>query len=326
MTCLCCGILFADIACWPISHLPEEGELVTTDKIELNLGGCASNVAFDLARLGVPVTLAGGVGDDALSEFIVRTVSIPGIDTGFLQRFPGHCPGTAMHINVYDQDRRFICTTGANDSFVFNDDLFRYIEGDQNSQENSNSDRKILYLGGFFMLRGLENERTVQFLDTARQHGWTTVLDVVLNGHRPYREILEPILPYADIFMPNEHEGEKITNYRDPYDQARMFLDAGAKTVIITQGEGGTLCFGTEEQFRAGIYPTDYVSGSGAGDAFSAGLIAALLEGLSLHDALRWGSAVGASCVRGVSTTGTVFNRKELFTFLDEHSLVLENI
>jgi sugar/nucleoside kinase (ribokinase family) len=209
---------------------------------------------------------------------------------------------------------------------VFNDDLLRYLEGGHNAQKNQNSNRKILYLGGFFMLRGLENERTVKFLDTARKQGWTTVLDVVLNGHRPYWEILEPILPYADIFMPNEHEGEKITNYRDPYDQAKMFIDAGAKTVIITQGEGGTLCFGMEEQFRAGIYPTDYVSGSGAGDAFSAGLIAALLEGLSLHDALRWGSAVGASCVRSISTTGTVFNRKELLTFLDEHSLVFENI
>jgi sugar/nucleoside kinase (ribokinase family) len=320
MTCLCCGILFADIACYPINHLPEEGELVTTDKIELNLGGCASNVAFDLARLGVPVTLAGGVGDDALSEFIVRAVSVPSIETKFLQQFPGHCPGTAMHINVHDQDRRFICTTGANDLFVFNDDLFRYIK------ENQHSTRKILYLGGFFMLRGLENERTVEFLDTARKHGWTTVLDVVLNGHRPYWEILEPILPYADIFMPNEHEGEKITNYRDTYDQAKMFLDAGASTVLITQGEGGTLCFGVEEQFRAGIYPTNYVSGSGAGDAFCAGLIAALLEGLNFHDALRWGSAVGASCVRGVSTTGTVFNRKELLAFLNEHSLVFENI
>jgi sugar/nucleoside kinase (ribokinase family) len=320
MTCLCCGILFADIACYPIHHLPEEGELVTTDKIELNLGGCASNVAFDLARLGVPVTLAGGVGDDALSDFIVRATSVSGIETEFLQRFHGYGPGTAMHINVHNQDRRFIGTTGANDLFVFNDNLFRYIK------ENQHSARKILYLGGFFMLRGLENERTVEFLDTVRKHGWTTVLDVVLNGPRPYWEILEPILPYADIFMPNEHEGEKITSYRDPYDQAKMFLDAGASTVLITQGEGGTLCFGVEEQFRAGIYPTNYVSGSGAGDAFCAGLIAALLEGLNFHDALCWGSAVGASCVRGVSTTGTVFNREELLAFLNEHSLVFESI
>jgi sugar/nucleoside kinase (ribokinase family) len=309
MTCLCCGILFADIACYPISHLPEEGEFITTDKIELNLDGCASNVAFDLSRLGVPVTLAGGVGDDALSEFIVRTVSVSGIETNFLQRFPGYCPGTTMRVNIHDQDRRFIYTTGANDLFVFNDDLFRYIKSNQHST------RKILYLGGFFMLRGLENEHTVKFLDTARKYGWTTVLDVVLNGHRPYWEILEPILPYVDIFMPNEHEGEKITNYRDPYDQAKMFLDAGTGTVLITQGEGGTLCFGVEEQFRTGIYPTNYVSGSGAGDAFCAGVIAALLDGRNFHDTLCWGSAVGASSVCSNSTTETVFNREELLVF-----------
>jgi sugar/nucleoside kinase (ribokinase family) len=321
MNCLCSGILFADVACWPLTHLPEEGELVPTEKIELNLGGCASNVAFDLAKLSVPVTLAGGVGDDSLSDFIVRAVSVPGIDTGFLQRFSGQCPGTAMHINVSEQDRRFICTTGANDLFVFNDDLFRFVK-----EKHASTDPKILYLGGFFMLRGLENKRTVEFLKTARDNGWTTILDVVLNGQRGYWDILEPILPQVDFFLPNEHEGEKISGYRDPYDQAKVFLDAGARSVMITQGEGGTLYFGTAEQFRAGIYPTNYVSGSGAGDAFCAGFIAALLEGLGTKEAIRWGSAVGASCVRGVSTTGSVFNREELRSFLDEHTLTFESI
>jgi sugar/nucleoside kinase (ribokinase family) len=320
MTCLCCGILFADVACYPVSHLPIEGELVPTDKIELNLGGCASNVAFDLARLGVPVSLAGGVGDDALSDFIVHAVSVPGIDSRFLQRFPNRCPGTGMHINVVGQDRRFICTTGANDHFVFSDELFQFV------QDERIADRKILYLGGFFMLRGLENQRTIEFLETARNHGWKIVLDVVLNGQRPYWDILEPILPQVDIFMPNEHEGEKISGCRDPYDQAKTFLDAGVQSVLITQGEGGTLYFGVSEQFRAGVYPANYVSGSGAGDAFCAGLIAALLEGLGPQDAVRWGSAVGASCVRGVSTTGSIFTREELLTFLAEHSLVIEPV
>jgi sugar/nucleoside kinase (ribokinase family) len=315
MTCICSGILFADIACWPISHVPSEGELIPTEKIELNLGGCAANVAMDLVRLGVDVMLSGCVGDDALSEFIVRAVSVPKIDITQIQHSADRCPGTAMHINVREQDRRFICTTGANDDYLFDDELFKRI-ADPNLKGP-----KVFYLGGFFMLRALETERTVQFLKTAKQNGWTTLLDVVLYGNRPYWETVKPLLPHTDIFLPNEQEGEKITGERNPYDQAKKFLDAGAGTAIITQGESGTLYFSAKEQFRAGVYPTDYVSGSGAGDAFDAGLIAALLAGHDHKTAVRWGSALGASCVRTVSTTGGVFNRAELLEFLDKHEL-----
>jgi sugar/nucleoside kinase (ribokinase family) len=319
MTCVCSGILFADIACWPISHVPSEGELIPTEKIELNLGGCAANVAMDLARLGVDVMLSGCVGDDALSDFIVRAVSVPKIDITQIQHSAGQCPGTAMHINVQGQDRRFICTTGANDDYVFNDELFQLIE-------ETKSGPKVFYLGGFFMLRALETERTVQFLQTARKNGWTTVLDVVLYGNRPYWDTVKPLLPYTDIFLPNEHEGEKITGERNPYDQAKKFLDAGVGAAIITQGDSGTLYCSAKEQFRAGVYPTNYVSGSGSGDAFDAGLIAALLAGHDHRTAVRWGSALGASCVREVSTTGGVFNRAELLEFLDKHELEFSTV
>jgi sugar/nucleoside kinase (ribokinase family) len=314
MTCICSGILFADIACWPISHIPSEGELIPTEKIELNLGGCASNVAMDLARLGVDVTLSGCVGDDALSDFIVRAVSHPKIDAALMQRSAGRCPGTAMHINVQGQDRRFICTTGANDDYVFNSELFHLIKG-------TKPEPKVFYLGGFFMLRALETQRTVEFLKTLRQNGWTTLVNVVLYGNRPYWETIKPLLPYTDIFLPNEHEGEKITGEQNPFGQAKKFLDAGVGAAIITRGESGTLYCSAKEQFRAGVYPTDYVSGAGAGDAFDAGVIAALLAGHDHRTAVCWGSALGASCVREVSTTGGVFNRTELLEFLDRHEL-----
>ena len=318
MTCICSGIFFADTACWPISHVPSEGELVPTEKIALNLGGCAANVAMDLARLEVDVMLSGCVGDDAFSDFIVQAVSVPHIDTSRLQRSPGCCPGTAIHINVKDQDRRFICTTGANDNYVFDDELFQLIA------DPTLKGPKVFYLGGFFMLASLETERTVQFLKTAREHGWTTLVDVVLYGNRPYWDAVKPLLPHTDIFLPNDYEGEKMTGFSKPYDQAKKFLDAGVGAAVITQGESGTLYFSAKEQFRTGVYPTNYVSGAGAGDAFDAGLIAALLEGHDHRDAVRWGSALGASCVREVSTTGGVFHRAELLEFLDKHELTFE--
>jgi sugar/nucleoside kinase (ribokinase family) len=320
MTCICSGILFADVACFPVSHVPLEGELILTEKIELNLGGCAANVTIDLARLGVNAMLSGCVGDDSFSDFIVRSLIASKIDTSRIQKSVGCCPGTALHINVREQDRRFICTTGANDDYVFDDELFKLIT------DPKLKGPKVFYLGGFFMLQALETERTPLFLKTAREHGWTTLLDVVLYGNRPYWHILKPLLPHIDIFLPNEHECERIIGEYPLYEQAQELLDAGVGAVLITQGESGTFYFSNKEQFHAEAYPTDYVSGSGSGDAFAAGMIAALIEGRDHRDAVRWGSALGASCVREVSTTGGVFNRSELLEFLDEHELDFEEI
>ena len=57
--CLCTGILFSDIVCSPVDRVPDEGKLVSPDRIELSLGGCAGNAALDLARLVVNVGVSG---------------------------------------------------------------------------------------------------------------------------------------------------------------------------------------------------------------------------------------------------------------------------
>ncbi len=320
--CICAGILFADVACWPIDHLPIEGELVQTEKIELCLGGCASNVALDLSRLEVPVTLSGCVGDDALSDFIVKAVGAPGVDCSFLRRIPNSCPGTAMHVNVQGQDRRFICTTGANDHYTIDERLEALIADPDISQDEP----KVIYLGGFLMLKSLENERTPLFLKKAQEHGWKTILDVVLFWDRNYLDAVRPLLPYTDVFMPNDFEGKAITGLADPLDQAKFFADCGAKSSVITQGELGTLYYGPEEKFHADIFKVDFVGGAGSGDAFGAGFITAMLEGRTAEECVIYGSALGASCVRGISTTEAVFTRNELNEFLAANQCRIKSI
>jgi len=310
--CICAGILCADIACWPIHHLPVAGELVETDNIELCLGGCAANVALDLSRLEVPVYLSGCVGDDVFGDFIIKAVSAPGVDCSFLQRVANNCSSTVMHVNVQGQDRRFICATGANDLYTFDESLENLIT----SSDFPKGEPKVFYLGGFLMLKSLENGQTPRLLKKAQDHGWKTILDVVLYGNRSYKDAVLPLLPFVDVFMPNNHEGEKISGLSDSLKQAKFFAGCGAKTSVITQGELGTLYYGETEKFHAEIFPVDFVGGAGSGDAFAAGFITAMLENRSPEECVVYGSALGASCVRGISTTGSVFIKSELADFL----------
>ena len=75
---------------------------------------------------------------------------------------------------------------------------------------------------------------------------------------------------------------------------------------------------------RDRTYPAEFVGGTGAGDAFSAGYIAGLLEGGDPLDCLRLGSALGASCVQSVSATDSVFNRQQARDFMAAHELPIE--
>src|SRR6185312_16263485 len=110
---------------------------------------------------------------------------------------------------------------------------------------------------------------------------------------------------------PNTDEAALILGETDPVRQAQAFHDMGARRVVVTCGERGAVAVSSELRVRLGTYPVTYVDGSGGGDAFDAGYMAGLLEGLSELECLKLASAVGASCVRAVGTTAGVCSRAE---------------
>ena len=310
--CLCAGILFADYVCAPISRMPEPGELVPTDHLRIALGGCASNAGLDLAKVGVRVGVSGCVGDDIAGEFIIQTLAAGKVDTSGIHRIAG--PGTAgtMVINVKGQDRRFISTPAANTRFTV-----AHIPPEWVRQA------KVFYVGGYLMMPALETEALVELFRTARAGGAKTVLDVVLLG-KDYWHRLAKVLPETDVFLPNDDEAALVTGLKDPVEQAECFRRAGAKTVVITLGSRGSILVSDRLRLRAGVYPVEFVGGTGSGDAFDAGYIVGLLDGEDPAGCLRWGSALGASCVRSITATESVFNRAEAEAFMRQYELEIE--
>ncbi|MGI5832062.1 MAG: carbohydrate kinase family protein [Thermoguttaceae bacterium] len=308
--CLSAGILFADVGCVPISHCPKPGELVQTEGVVLTLGGCASNVALNLSRLEVPTGLCGSVGDDSFSDFVVRSLDAPFIDVSGLGRVKNACPGISLIINVIGEDRRFVSTTGANASFSIHD-----------IPEAWADEAEVLYLGGYLMMPELEKPETVDFLRKFQDHGGKTILDLVLYGKRPYWDVIKPLLPYVDYFMPNNDEGEAVCGKTDPVEQAKIFLDAGAKTAVITCGEAGAIFYSDADKFRTGIFKADFVGGTGSGDAFAAGFVHGLLVGDEPFVLMNRAGAQGMSAVRHVSATESVFTKAEAEAFLAENQL-----
>lgn len=312
---LCAGIVVADYVCTPVTHLPAAGELVLADSILLTIGGCAANVAVDLARMEEPATVLGRIGGDVPGQVIRDLLRGQGIDVSALQISPRLHTSQTLIVNVTGQDRRFIHTVGANAEFSAAD-----IPLDRVRRSG------VLYVGGYFILPGMRQEELAPVFRAAREAGVRIVLDVVTPGKTDYLSQLEQLLPQVDVFLPNSHEAELITGEADPVRQAECFRRLGADTVVITMGGEGALLVNAKVRLKAGTYPTTFVDGSGGGDAFDAGIIYGLLHGLGEKDCLRVASALGASCVRAVGTTTGVFTKTECEEFLRRHSLPIEQV
>ncbi len=313
--CLCAGIIVVDHVCAPIDHLPAAGELVTTPALKLTIGGCASNVAVDLARLGHSVQVAGVVGDDVFGQFARSVLREAGVDDGLLETSAQRETSGTLVLNVKGEDRRFVHSIGANAEFT----------GSTLTAEILARCR-VVYVGGYGLADHPSAEEVAALFDRARQSGAVTVLDVVLPGPADYWPLLEPVLPLTDVFLPNDDEARLITGLNDPPAQAERFRQAGAKTVGITCGGRGAVLLSEGLAIRAEAFPVEFVDGTGSGDAFVAGFIHGLLAGADWPACLRMASAMGASCVRAAGATTGVFNRDELDAFLAQHDLAIETL
>ncbi|WP_298862803.1 carbohydrate kinase family protein [uncultured Gimesia sp.] len=313
--CLCAGIIVADHVCQAIDHMPKPGELILTDAMDLTIGGCASNVAADLARLDRQVAIAGIVGQDVFGRYVEESLIDSGVHCDFLMKSDELPTSGSFVINVKGEDRRFIHSVAANSLFT----------GETVTKEQIQSSQ-ILYLGGYCLSEELSPENVETMFRIAKAAGVTTVLDVVTPRPDDYWKMLEPILPLSDYFLPNNDEGELITGESDPIAQARAFKAAGANTIIITCGGEGSILMDDDRTIQSEVYPVNLVDGTGSGDAFVAGFIHGLREGVSPEECLKFGSALGHSCVRASGATTGIFTRDELNEFVESHELLIKRI
>ena len=306
----CAGILVEDTFCGPMAVLPPEGALLALEEMPTKAGGCAANVAIDLAKQGVSVDVLGCVGVDSAADFLLQTYQAHGVGHSQVIQLQGHHTSQCIILLVKDQDRRYLFTAGANQALKA-----EHISRDWIRQ------LKVFYLGGLFVLPGLEPDELAELLGFCRSSGVKTVVDVVVPHGLRGMHSLQRLLPLIDVFVPNEDEACAFTGFTDPSDQLRAFEAAGAQTVFITRGAEGCVAAHQGKRWQCGAYHMNVVDPSGSGDAFTSGVIRSLLRGTGVPETMRYASAVGASATRAPGTTDTVFSAQEAEVFVNTHPL-----
>ncbi len=293
---VCLGNVLVDVLVKPVEKLPPKGGLLAVKQVEMALGGCASNTALALSRLGVPTSLWGKVGKDHFSEFAIKELKRGGVEVSGMQ-VDSKVSTSATVVLVDSKGRRsFLHSVAANDHIHRRDlDL------------SNLSTFSHLHIGGYFLFPRLDGAPMAGILRTAQKAGLTTSLDTAWDMKNRWMKALKPCLPYLDYFMPSEREVKKLLGHTQSRKAAATFLKLGARCVILKLGEKGSyLRHSNGREFLVPAFKTKVVDTTGAGFCFCAGFIKGLSLRLNLRDCLRMGNAAGACAVSKLGATAGI--------------------
>jgi sugar/nucleoside kinase (ribokinase family) len=302
--------MVADMFCGPMKRLPTGGQLLTVEDIPAMAGGCAANVAIDLAKQGIAVEVAGCLGRDSAAKVLLSCLEANGVGCGRLLQTDRHPTSQTVILLVEGEDRRYIHAFGANRDFTVAHVDRKWVAG-----------LKVFYLGGLFAMPAVRTGALGELLKFCRKNGVTTVVDVVVPERMRGMSEIKPLLPWIDYFVPNDDEARLFTGCPDPLDQVRAFQACGASTVVITRGKKGAIAARGSRYWTSGIYPVKVKDPSGSGDAFCSGIITGIVREWELPQTLRYASALGASAARAVGTTTGVFTARTARSFIAAHPL-----
>jgi ribokinase len=248
-------------------------------------GGKGANQAAAAARLGATVRFLGAVGDDAAAEVALGGLADDGVDLASVRHVAGAPSGVAV-----------VCTDGLGENLIV-------VAAGANAVLEPHDVK--LPDGCNAVLASLEVPATTALaaLQAARATGALAVLNAA-----PADAATTELLEAADVLVANEGEAAALAGGRT---LAVLAADAGT-TIVATAGPAGVRAATPEgTELHVPALQAEVVDTVGAGDCFAAALTVALAEGLSLADALAFGTAaatvsVGRVGARDLPTRGEV--------------------
>ncbi len=269
------------------------------DDAELTIGGSGAIMACAAARLGMRTALAGVVGDDQFGAFMVREVSARGVDVSGVV-VSGEVRTGLTVVLTRPGDRAILTYPGAIAAMT----AARVDAG-------LLARARHVHVASYFLQTGLA-PGLAEVLRTARAGGATTSVDPNWDPAGSWDAGLRALLGQIDVLLPNAVEACRIAGAPAAPDgsdveRAAAVLAAAGPLVAVKLGGDGALAVpaggGPVVRVSAPSDAVKPVDAVGAGDTFDAGLLAGLLAGEPLEEALALACASGTLSIRAAGGT-----------------------
>ncbi|MGX5681242.1 ribokinase [Schumannella luteola] len=280
-----------------IDRAPSAGETVSGGILSAGPGGKGSNQAIGISRLGHPATLLTAVGPDAAAAdaralWAAESVDARAVVTGSSATMTGF-----ILVDSAGENRIAIAPGALDELTIEHVDSFR--------DTIAAADLLVVSLE-------IPREVAIAALEAAREAGTRSVLNPAPAaglGARPR---------IADVLTPNSSEGRALLgvgapDYIDDEALARRLADRLECDIVLTLGSRGAVVVDAGRTHCVPArQPRAIVDTTGAGDAFTAALAVALVEGAGLADAAHWAAEAGAHAVSMAEVIPALPHRSDL--------------
>jgi len=257
----------------------EIGEVNRAVEVHQDIAGKSVNVAKVLGAIGAPVMALGFVGGER-GEFIRAELERRGIKHDFVTVRPQ----TRLCVTILDQG------AGTITELVEESQAVEESAWDQLISKIKVPQAKMLILSGT-----LAGGARPSFY---RQCMESTELPAIVDTQG--QVLLESLKARPLVAKPNRKElgaalGLSVDSDSSLQHAMIELVGLGAKNAVITLGAEGSMAFDGREFTHISSPKVTAINSVGSGDAFTAGLAAALVDGQNLAEACRLGAACGAA-------------------------------
>jgi sugar/nucleoside kinase (ribokinase family) len=256
---------------------PDSDDRVVASALEFAGGGAAATAAVALARLDVPVSFVGAIGDDDAGAFIREGLERERVDVSELRVVPGA-----------RSPQSTILVEGANRTIISFAGTVPQLELSAGARELCRAAEWVhVDHAGYAAARALDGLR------------------LSIDGGNPIPGL---DLRGVALYAPTERALEAH------FGDAGAALDAGAELVVVTRGGEGSYSVAKDtEPVFAPAYPVDVLSTLGAGDVFHGALLAQLVSDVPLPEALATANRCAALSCRGLDGRSAIPTAQELW-------------
>jgi sugar/nucleoside kinase (ribokinase family) len=272
------------------------------DAATLTIGSSSAIFACGAARLGLKVAIIGVCGDDIFGHFMLDELSKHDIDVSNVIIDPTQQTGLSV-ILARRADRAILTHPGAMAAL-------------QAAQVNDNllQKNRHLHIASYFLQTALQPGLPDLF-QRAHTLGLTTSLDTNWDPSSQWKGVRE-LLPFTDIFLPNENEAKALTGAKD-FVPASQEISAVCPVVAIKLGAQGAISRHGEKIVTSQALKVDVVDTVGAGDSFDAGFMYGYLKGWNLEESLRLATVCGSLSTRAAGGTAGQPTLEEAMHYVD---------
>lgn len=256
----------------------------TAAAITIGGGGAGGNVAAWLAHLGIDVGLVAAVGGDAAGRLAIDDLERHGVALHAV-RAASRPTGTVIAFGDGTGERTMVTDRGANLALSPGDLPVAWFRPGAR-----------LHLSGYTLFTDPPRAAGLAALRLAASAGMGISVDPA--SWAPLRQVgAAPFLDWtaaAGLCLPNADEARLLAGCDDLDTAARRLGAHYGAAVVTAAADGAVWSDGTDVLRTVASRRTDVRAGLGAGDAFTAGYLAATCRGATVADALAAGAATAS--------------------------------